>query len=805
MRAFIRGVSFRLAVVGVVLGFVLGLLMTFAQLYWDYQNEKEYLELRISQLIEQATPTVSRAVVMLDDNLAKEVVTGILTYDFISRVGILDEQGEVLAEGEKPPRSADNSFFSYFIPQASKDYRSTFSVALYGDMLSATLYFTVDQAQAMANLASRSERQIYVGFLRSLILVFLLFIAFHLMLARPLIRVSKEIQSINVGEPGAKRLTPFPGRRHDELNLIVSNSNQLLDAVDLALAKRRTVEMALRSSEEHIRQIIDSLPVMIGARDHTGKYIFVNEAMAKFVGLEVEQMKDAHLSQFAKFLKTSVDDILRIDQQVIKYGHKIEQVAEMMFTDSGHMMYFQTHYVPITFYNQPAVLSVSVDITSQKRTQERMEHMAFHDALTNLPNRTQLVDRLEHEISRARRHGYFGAVLFVDLDQFKTINDSLGHPVGDEVLKQVSRRLKSCIRDEDFVSRLSGDEFVIALTVLDRDRTTAALKAGEIGEKVRAKVAEPYLYDNIELRITASIGVAVYPDENINVHEILRYADTAMYQVKEKGRDAIEFFNEDMANRVSRQLAMEGDLHKALEEGQFLLFYQPKVDVKTGTLIGAEALLRWQHPDGFVSPADFIPVLETSGLIIDVGEWVLNEACDQLSRWIKQGFWKPGMALSVNVSPRQFRQKQFVSTVTEKLECFNIPAGALEIEITESIVIQNIDETIATMTVLASYGVGFSLDDFGTGYSSISYLKRLPVHALKIDQGFIRDILEDRSDRVLVETMITMGKLLGLDVIAEGVEHNEQLDLLKQFGCKSYQGYLFSRPVAHDEFVRFIS
>jgi EAL domain-containing protein (putative c-di-GMP-specific phosphodiesterase class I) len=357
------------------------------------------------------------------------------------------------------------------------------------------------------------------------------------------------------------------------------------------------------------------------------------------------------------------------------------------------------------------------------------------------------------------------------------------------------------VRDEDLVVRLSGDEFVVVLTVLDQNIETAALRAGEISEKIRVVISQPCMYDNMELRVTCSVGVVVYPDKNNSVHELLRYADTAMYQVKEKGRDAIEFFNEEMAEKVSRQLVMEGDLHRALDEHQFQLFYQPKIDVTTGLITGAEALLRWQHPTkGTISPIDFIPVLETSGMIIDVGEWVLTESCKALVRWHDLGLWRTGMRLSVNISPRQFRRNAFVDDVVRILNTHKIPQNSLDMEITEGIVIQRVDDAITTMSVLSDYGISFSLDDFGTGYSSISYLKRLPVSTLKIDKSFIRDIIDDRNDRVLVETIITMGRLLDMVVVAEGVEEAEQLVILRKFGCHLYQGYLSSPAVSIEKF-----
>ena len=794
--SFFHGISFQLAKIGIILAFVLSFFMSSAQLYLDFHNQQEELESLINRVIEVATPPAARSVQTLDDELSDEVVNGLLRYGFIYEVTITDELGNILAQGrsERPPSTT--RWMTEQLTQSSKEYSADLMIAGYAEGTAGNIRFSVDMDQALAGFYARSELGLFTGVLRNMLLVLLLFFAFYFTLTKPLAKLAREINNINPDHPGVQRLTPLPARRKDELAQLISSSNQLLDVVELSLAKRRAVELALRKSEEHLRQIIDSLPVMIGARNIAGYYLFANKALSDKLGFTQEQMRNQHVRQLLKNSVFDIDSMLQNDQRVISGGQAIDVFEEVFVTATGESIYLQTHIMPMAFYDEKVALIVSVDVTERKNAQAKMEYMAHHDALTGLPNRIQLVERLEHELRRAERHAYYGAVLFIDLDQFKNINDSLGHPVGDRVLQEVASRLTRTVRDEDLVARLSGDEFVVVLTVLDQDLGTAALRAGEISEKIRAVISQPCVYDNMELRVTCSVGVVVYPDRNNSVHELLRYADTAMYQVKEKGRDSIEFFNEEMADKVSRQLVMEGDLHRALDEKQFELYFQPKVDVRSGRVKGAEALLRWLHPTkGTISPIDFIPVLETSGMILEVGQWVLEEACKTLVRWQEQGLWQDGMRLSINISPRQFRRNAFVDDVLQTLDTYAIPHKSLEMEITEGIVIQRVDEAITTMTVLADQGISFSLDDFGTGYSSISYLKRLPVGVLKIDQGFVRDIIEDRNDRVLVETIITMGRLLDMEVVAEGVEQAEQLTILKQYGCHFYQGYYFSPAV----------
>lgn len=799
--SFFNSISFRLAKIGIILAFVLSFLMNSVQLYLDYQSQQQEFDNLIERVIEVATPPAARSVQTLDEELSDEVVNGLLRYGFIYEVEITDEVGNILAQGRNSREPSSTRWLTNHITEGVQEYRAHLPIPGYSEGIAGSIRFSVDMDQALAGFYSRSGHALIAGLLRNMLLVVLLFFVFYLTLTKPLARLAREISGINFDQPGLQRLTPLPVKRKDELARLISSSNELLDVVELSLAKRHAVELALRKSEEHLRQIIDNLPVMIGARNIAGYYLFANKALADELGFSREEMRTLHVRQLLKNSVFEIDTMLQNDYRVIQGDEELDVIEERFITATGKQLFLQTHIMPLTFYDEKVALIVSVDVTERKNAQAKMEHMAHHDALTGLPNRVQLVERLEHELRRAERHGYFGAVLFIDLDQFKTINDSLGHPVGDKVLQEAAARLAKTVREEDLVARLSGDEFVVVLTVLDQDIETAALRAGEISEKIRSVISQPVLCDNMELRVTCSVGVVVYPEKNNTVHELLRYADTAMYQVKEKGRDSIEFFNDEMADKVSRQLVMEGDLHRALEEKQFALHFQPKLDVESGRIVGAEALLRWLHPTkGFIPPSDFIPVLETSGMILEVGQWVLEEACKTLVRWNDKGIWQQGMRLSINISPRQFRRKAFVDDVLNTLQLYRIPQNSLDMEVTEGILIQQIDEAIVTMTTLVDAGISFSLDDFGTGYSSISYLKRLPVSVLKIDQGFVRDIIEDRNDRVLVETIIIMGKLLDMEVVAEGVEQLEQLEILRRYGCHYYQGFYSSAALDLDSF-----
>lgn len=434
------------------------------------------------------------------------------------------------------------------------------------------------------------------------------------------------------------------------------------------------------------------------------------------------------------------------------------------------------------------------DITQHKAAEEEINQLAFYDPLTHLPNRRLLVDRLRQALALGVRSQHFGALQFIDLDNFKALNDSLGHDMGDLLLQQVATRLAECVRATDTVARLGGDEFVVLLTQLSTDRDEAAAHAEAVGEKMRAAITRPYLLETHEHELSASLGITLFLGTGASIDELLKQADMAMYQAKAVGRNTLRFYDPQMQAVVNTRVALEADIRRALQQQQFQLYYQLQVDA-LGQPVGAEALLRWPHPSrGMVPPNEFIPLAEDTGLILPLGHWVLQQACTQLHAWSLQAHTRH-LALAVNVSARQFRQPDFVESVLQILQDTAAPARLLKLELTESLLVNDVEETIAKMLALKAQGVGFSLDDFGTGYSSLSYLKRLPLEQLKIDQSFVRDLLTDPNDAAIARTVITLGHSLGLAVIAEGVETDAQRGFLAAQGCDAYQGYLFSRPL----------
>ncbi|MDH4216558.1 MAG: EAL domain-containing protein, partial [Gallionella sp.] len=443
------------------------------------------------------------------------------------------------------------------------------------------------------------------------------------------------------------------------------------------------------------------------------------------------------------------------------------------------------------------------DISARKQAEEEIRNLAFFDTLTRLPNRRLLIDRFHLALSASARSHHYGAVLFLDLDRFKTINDTLGHDYGDMLLVEVAERLKSCVRESDTVARLGGDEYVILLDSASGNAKDASQKIAHIAEKIRLALSAPCVFNGHECHTSPSIGVCLYRGSDESADTLLKHADMAMYQAKESGRNAIRFFDPQMQLAVETRAALEVDLRRAVPGRQLQLHYQIQIDNNNRPL-GAEALVRWLHPErGMVSPGDFIPVAEESALILEIGHWVMDEACRQIWEWSRDDSMC-NLILAINVSGQQFRQNDFVSKIAAVVRSHGIDPTRLKLELTESVVLSDVADVVRKMHELKAIGVRLSLDDFGTGYSSLSYLKQLPLDQIKIDQSFVRDIATDPNDAVMVQTIIALAKNFRLNVIAEGVETEQQLRFLKKNGCMAYQGYLFSKPVPVGDFEKLL-
>lgn len=573
------------------------------------------------------------------------------------------------------------------------------------------------------------------------------------------------------------------------------------------MLRQRKVEAALAHREEQLTTLIDAMPDIVCFKDGKGRWQLANAFDLKLFGLEHVDYRgrtDRELAQYQDFYREAFLGCEASDEAAWQAGQMV-RAEEAIPTPGGPVKIFDIIKVPL-FYpdgSRKGLVVVGRDITERKLAEAEIDRLAYFDHLTGLPNRRLFLDRLETALVAAQHGQHHGAVLFVDLDDFNTLNDARGHEVGDQVLQECARRIRAVLEGKDTVARFSGDEFVVLLPQLAAQELLAVDQARSVGERIRFSLAQPFSIGAEEVSLGASIGISLFPcDAQDGALGLVKFADTAMHQAKAAGRNQVRFFEPDMQARVEARFSLEGDLRQALARGQMQVYIQPQVD-QEGRVRGGEALLRWLHPErGVVSPAVFIPVAEESGAILALGDWVLEQACRLLNEPAVQ---QQSLRISVNVSPRQFHRPDFVQRVQQVLALTGADPGRLTLEVTEGLVIDNLHQTVATMSELRALGVHFSIDDFGTGYSSLSYLKRLPLNELKIDKSFVQDAPENPSDAALVDVILSVARHLSLKVVAEGVETPEQASFLTSRGEMLLQGYLYGRPVPLQDFVKQLS
>ena len=569
----------------------------------------------------------------------------------------------------------------------------------------------------------------------------------------------------------------------------------LISAVRSTLrGRRRQYQMRrsqrqLRESEQRFKTLFEHHPDGIFVRDLSGRFISGNKAIESMTGYSIAELQQGA----AHTLAMPVDTVPTLNPCDNPNGH-LQKFRTSSTRKDGSLIEVELAYLPLVIDGEiTGVHGIARDVTQSSNYERRIEHLANHDVLTGLPNRLLLTDRLMNAIEQSRRANTQTGVLFMDLNRFKQVNDSLGHDFGDLLLKEIAGRLKTLVRESDTVARLGGDEFVIVLTDVDTIETMAA-----VAQEVLDAVSAPMNLAGHELNITTSIGGSVFPKDGHDVATLLKNADLAMYQAKELGSASFRFYDPAMNIKILERLLTESALQRALEKNEFTIYYQPRVCTIRKAIIGVEALVRWEHPEkGLIDPADFIPLAEEIGMIGSIGEWVLRTACLQNAAWQRAGL--PPIKMSVNLAAQQLKSSCIEKTVASALTTSGLNAQYLELEITETGLMQDIELTFQTLLGIRNTGVSISIDDFGTGYSSLSHIKRLPVDTLKIDKSFIRDIVSDRDDAAIVSATIAMAQHMDLQVVAEGVTAPAQVRFLTEHHCHEMQGYLFSRPLPPDE------
>lgn len=559
---------------------------------------------------------------------------------------------------------------------------------------------------------------------------------------------------------------------------------------------RRRRKDVLRADDEAFRALVQHSQDIITVHDPQGITLYESPSASRLLGYPPGALvgRIPFDSIHPKDVVGTRDAFARLLE-----GEGPKTPVEFRFRHAqGHWIYLEA--LGSNLIDHPGIRGLVItsrDVSERQKAEKRAQYLAQHDGLTGLPNRLLMQDRLHQAISQARRGGGLVALMFVDLDRFKTVNDSFGRVIGDTLLKQVAQRLTACLRDTDTVARLGGDEFTIMLP-----DATNAQGVGEVAQRVLSEFARPFSDGEQELYVSASIGISLFPRDGSDPDELVKHADRAMYSAKDSGRNSYRYFTEDLNREVHEKVILESGLRRAIERGELRLLYQPKIDLASHKIIGAESLVRWQHPKlGLILPERFIPVAEESDLIVQLGEWVLNAACEQLRAWQQEGF---ALQVAVNVSARQFRRGNLEDRVVAAMVAAHVEPHLVEIELTESAIMQDAEGSISTLQRLKSHGISISIDDFGVGYSNMRYLNRLPLDILKIDQSLIRDIGADSKDAAIVRAIIGLARSLGIRVIAEGVENHSQLSFLNAHGCNYGQGFLFGRPLAPETFAELM-
>jgi diguanylate cyclase (GGDEF)-like protein/PAS domain S-box-containing protein len=660
----------------------------------------------------------------------------------------------------------------------------------------------IDYQKQRDALSSEIQHRLSVSTLElaiSTVILIIIVIAIAIWMANTLTRrittINEGIQKFHNGDLHLR----LPINSQDEMGRLTTSFNAMADTIENNI-EQMSSEIALRrQNEEQLRVAAAAFETQEGMCITNADNIIlsVNQAFTEITGYKPIEVigKTPHILRSGKHPQEFYDQIRKEVRRKGQWKGEIccKRKNGEIFPEWLMITAVKNNHGTITHY-----VRALTDIGERKASEEHIKQLAYYDSLTKLPNRRMLTERLKQAVMASQRYGREGALLFIDLDNFKTLNDTVGHHQGDILLQKVAEQLAKLVRKTDTVARFGGDEFIIMLTDLDADSEIAINQIRNLSEKILKAQNQYYNFSGFNHHSTLSIGVTLFSDNNQDgIDQLLQQADLAMYQAKAAGRNTIRFFNPMMQEAASRRAKLETDLHVAIEQKQFQLYYQPQVD-SVGDIIGSEALIRWNHPErGMVSPLDFIPVAEETGQILPIGLWVLEEACQQLKRWEDTAVGP--LTVAVNVSARQYQHPDFVADVIEIIQKTGITPGNLNLELTESVLSNNIDDIANKMWLLGAQGIGFALDDFGTGYSSLSYLKKLPLNYLKIDQSFVRDLLTDPNDAAIAETIVALAQSMNLKVIAEGVETEEQRQRLHDLGCYIYQGYLFGKPVPAEE------
>jgi diguanylate cyclase (GGDEF)-like protein/PAS domain S-box-containing protein len=785
---------------------VFGVMSAMVQMFFDLNEERTLQAERIARSIHMVLEPTQRAIYNLDRVAAGEILTDLTGNPLIKKASLYDDFGDLLAVNQRSPIYSSNLLNRLSILFFDIPLEQSVRIAVHSDRQRfAVLNISIDEY----SLGQGVARRIYIALGGTIVITVLLSIIFLVIgyhfFSKPIVQIEQWVKGLKESQDAG----PSPYRSDDELGSLVTSFRQVWSDNKSAANQLNRLVVELTMSEQFSRLVMEnSNDAMFLCLANTSIYQ-VNQQAELLLCSSSHELSGMSLADFS--LIYSADQLGTLFAELSQEDCRTyEDTFTVKDSHSDQRRFIECRAGRFQHAGRDFILINARDVTERKYAEQQIHQLAYYDSLTKLANRRMLLDGLKQQIADYERSHRFGIVMYFDLDRFKNINDSMGHSVGDQILCVSADRIKRAVPSDAICGRLGGDEFVIAMPNFGKCRDEAAFNSLTLAKQLLDVLAEPIEIKDMSLHITTSIGLALFPSDSLQAEELVTMADTAMYRAKALGRNSIQFYDREMQSSASYILQVEEGIHQALRLNHFEVWMQPQTDAE-GDVVGAEVLLRWNDPQkGIVMPGDFIPHAEESGQIVDIDKWVLKQSVAILSQWLAQGFphsikKSSFKKLAINVSPIFFQQVDFVSYITSLLEEYQVSGELIELEITENMLLNNFEIARSKMALLKQHGITFAIDDFGTGYSSLRYLNELPLTVLKIDRSFIEGITDGSDTIAIVEVIIATAKKLGLDVVAEGVETEEQLTCLKSLGCYHYQGYFFGKPMHNQLFFEYLN